>query len=54
MGCICHDPETKQIHLSRDIVWLNKMFFDDSHSWVTIKNENGTEIETVKKEQLDN
>jgi hypothetical protein len=28
------DPDTKQVHLSRDIVWLNKMFFEKSPDWI--------------------
>jgi len=49
------DPDSKRVHLSRDIVWLNKMFFKKLTGWITTdtevtKNLNTKHIDEVEDE----
>jgi hypothetical protein len=36
------DPETKQVHVSRDIIWLNKMYFNRTTEWINVPRNNFT------------
>jgi hypothetical protein len=35
-------PETKQVHVSRDIIWLNKMYFNKTTEWINVSRKNFT------------
>jgi len=42
------DPDTKRVHVSRDIVWLNTLFFNKSKEWIDgpgilVQLKNGTD-----------
>jgi hypothetical protein len=41
------DPETKRVHLSRDIVWLNKMYFNNTTNIIDIPNMPYMVIENI-------
>jgi hypothetical protein len=36
------DPETKQVHVSRDIIWLNRIFFNQMIEWINVPRNNFT------------
>jgi hypothetical protein len=36
------DPETKQVHVSRDIIWLNRMYFNQTREWINVPRNNFT------------
>jgi hypothetical protein len=36
------DPETKRVHVSRDIIWLNKMYFNQTTEWINVPRNNFT------------
>jgi hypothetical protein len=36
------DLETKQVHVSRDILWLNKMYFNQTTEWINVPRNNFT------------
>jgi hypothetical protein len=35
-------PETKRVHVSRDIIWLNKMYFNQTTEWINVPRNNFT------------
>jgi hypothetical protein len=35
-------PETKQVHVSRDIIWLNKIYFNKTTEWINVPRNNFT------------
>jgi hypothetical protein len=37
-----HDPKTEQVHLSRDIIWLNKIYFNKTLEWMNVPRNNFT------------
>jgi hypothetical protein len=46
------DPDTKRVHLCSDIVWLNKMFFNNNYEFINIPrrpNENSRNTPTNNK-----
>jgi hypothetical protein len=46
------DPDTKRVHLNRDIVWLNKMFFNNNPNFIDVPrrpNKNSHKTSTNNK-----
>jgi hypothetical protein len=46
------DPDTKRVHLTRDIVWLNKMFFNNNSDFINVPgrpNKNSRDTSTNNK-----
>jgi hypothetical protein len=50
------DPDTKRVHLTRDIVWLNKMFFNNNLNFINVpgrSNKNSRNTSTNNKAESD-
>jgi hypothetical protein len=50
------DPDTKRVHLTRDIVWLNKMFFNNNLDFINVPgrpNKNSHNTSTNNKAESD-
>jgi hypothetical protein len=50
------DPDTKRVHLTRDIVWLNKMFFNNNLDFIDFPgrpNKNSRDTSTNNKAESD-
>jgi hypothetical protein len=50
------DPDTKSVHLTRDIVWLNKMFFNNNPDLIDVPgrpNKNSHNTSTNNKAESD-
>jgi hypothetical protein len=46
------DPDTKRVHLTRDIIWLNKMFFNNNPDFIDVPgrpNKNSRDTSTNNK-----
>jgi hypothetical protein len=50
------DPEIKQVHLIRDIIWSNKIYFNTTTEWVNMPRNNFTNSNDydLKNDQLKN